>query len=496
MSRIVPAEEFDLIEQVISEYPEGIGISALEKALALDLPKALNRRTLQRRLERLLADKRIVTEGESIALVYKRAPSVDIIAEPLVAESSIRGESEIHVPVSPEGGIIRDLVRQPLMRRKPVGYQRSFLEEYEPGVTFYLSEALRAQFHEMGRTPAGERPAGTYAREILNRLLIDLSWASSRLEGNTYNRLDTQKLIEFGQAAEGKNIQETQMILNHKAAIEMLIEDAEQVGFTQFTFQNLHAILSENLLHDEDACGRLRRRPVDISGSVFYPLAMPQVLEDYFRLLLQKASAISDPFEQAFFVMVQLPYLQPFEDVNKRVSRLGANIPLIRNNLCPLSFIDVPEQAYIDGTLAVYEFNQIDLLRDVFIWAYERSCQRYLAVTQTMAEPDPLRIRYREALILAVQAIVQNRKIPSALNVLRLADELVPENDQEAFVKMVLEALQRIHEGSVARYRLKLSDFQAWKPIRDQQRQLTLDCHQGSAANKVSFKEVFGNLTD
>jgi len=471
MSRIVPAEEFDLIEQVISEYPEGIGISALEKALALHLPKVLNRRTLQRRLERLLADKRIATEGESIAMVYKRAPSVDITAEPLVAESSIGGEAEVYVPVSPEGGIIRDLVRQPLMRRKPVGYQRSFMEEYEPGVTFYLSESLRVQFNEMGQTSAGERPAGTYARGILNRLLIDLSWASSRLEGNTYNRLDTQNLIEFGQAAEGKDILETQMILNHKAAIEMLIEEADQIGFNPFTFQNLHAILSENLLHDEDACGRLRRRAVDISGSVFHPLAMPQVLEDYFRLLLQKASTIPDPFEQAFFVMVQLPYLQPFEDVNKRVSRIGANIPLIRNNLCPLCFIDVPEQAYIDGTLAVYEFNQIDLLRDVFSWAYERSCQRYLAITQTMAEPDPFRIRYREALILVVQAIVRNRKMPSAQNVMRLAHELVPENDQEVFVKMVLDALQRIHEGSVARFRLKLSDFQAWKPIRDMQHQ-------------------------
>ncbi|MCP4200269.1 MAG: Fic family protein [bacterium] len=464
MARVVPAEEFDLIEQVISEYPEGIGISELKKALALQLPKAFNRRTLQRRLERLLADKRIATEGESIALVYKRAPSVDITAEP-----AIGGEAEVYVPVSAEGGIIRDLVRQPLMKRKPVGYQRSFLEEYEPGVTFYLSKSLRVQFHEMGRTSVGERPAGTYARGILNRLLIDLSWASSRLEGNTYNRLDTQNLIEFGQAAEGKDIQETQMILNHKAAIEMLIEEADQIGFNPFTFRNLHAILSENLLHDEDACGRLRRRAVDISGSAFHPLAMPQVLEDCFLLLLQKASAIPDPFEQTFFVMVQLPYLQPFEDVNKRVSRLGANIPLIRNNLCPLSFIDVPEQAYIDGTLAVYEFNQVDLLRDVFSWAYERSCQRYLAITETMVEPDPLRIRYREALILVVQAIVRNRKMPSAQNVFRLADELVPENDREVFVKMVLEALLRIHEGSVARFRLKLSDFQAWKPIRDQQ---------------------------
>jgi len=467
MSRIVSSEELNLIEQVISEHPHGIGISALERVLLHHLLN-VNRRTLQRRLKRLQEEKRITTEGESIALVYKPALHV-ITTKGTESVPGVGLEAESYIPVSKEGGIIRNLIQQPLVQRKPVGYQRSFLEEYEPGVTFYLSESLRSQFHEMGRTPAGERPAGTYAREILNRLLIDLSWSSSRLEGNTYNRLDTENLIEFGQAAEGKDIQETQMILNHKSAIEMLIEEADQVGFNPFTFQNLHAILSENLLHNEDACGRLRRRPVDISGSVFHPLAMPQVLEDCFRMMLQKSSAIPDPFEQAFFMMVQLPYLQPFEDVNKRVSRLGANIPLIRNNLCPLSFIDVPEQAYIDGTLGVYEFNQIDLLRDVFIWAYERSCQRYLAITQTMAEPDPLRIRYRETLIQAVQAIVRGRKLPSTRNILRLAEELVPKNDQEVFVEMVLDALQRLHEGSVARYRLKLSEFQSWKPIRGKQ---------------------------
>ena len=105
------------------------------------------------------------------------------------------------------------------MQRIRVGFRRVFLETYEPGVTFYLSEALRRQLHEIGRTPVGERPAGTYAREILSRLLVDLSWASSKLEGNTYTRLDTQNLIEFGQIAQGKDAVETQMILNHKAAI-------------------------------------------------------------------------------------------------------------------------------------------------------------------------------------------------------------------------------------------------------------------------------------
>jgi hypothetical protein len=127
----------------------------------------------------------------------------------------------------------------------------------------------------------------------------------------------------------------------------------------------------------------------------------------------------------------------------------------------------VPEQAYVDGTLGVYEFNQVDLLRDVFTWAYERSCQRYLAITQTMAEPDPLRIRYREPLINAVQAIVRARKVPSVEYIRQLTDELVPENDREVFTRMVFAAVQRLHEGNVARYRLKLSEFKAWKNIHD-----------------------------
>lgn len=456
-------ETLALIETLIAEQPQGIGIAALEKALAQRTGAAVQRRTLQRRLERLLKDGRIVAEGQSIALVYRPAlPG----AAASVAEVQPGADAELYVPVSPEGAAVRARVRLPLMHRRPVGYQREFLEAYQPGVTFYLSESIRAQLHEMGRTPVGERPAGTYARDIMNRLLVDLSWASSRLEGNTYSRLDTQNLIEFGQIAKGKDAQETQMILNHKAAIEMLIEDAEQVGFDAFTFQNLHAVLSQNLLREESACGRLRRRPVEISGTVFQPLVMPQVLEDCFRLLLQKADAIPDPFEQAFFLMVQLPYLQPFEDVNKRVSRIGANIPLIKHNLCPLSFMDVPERAYVEGTLGVYELNRVELLRDVFVWACERSCQRYLAITQSMIEPDPLKIKYREALIEAVQAVVKGRLAPEPKTLAQLAAGLAPAADQAAFAQLLADALRQLHEGSVARWRLRRSEFLAWQALR------------------------------
>jgi hypothetical protein len=134
--------------------------------------------------------------------------------------------------------------------------------------------------------------------------------------------------------------------------------------------------------------------------------------------------------------MVHIPYLQPFLDVNKRVSRLGANIPLIKHNLSPLSFVDVPEQAYVEGTLGVYELNRFELLRDVFVWAYERSCQRYVAIKESLPEPDPLRLRNREALISVVSEIVRGGKQVDMRTIRGLATPLVPPADLGEFVAM------------------------------------------------------------
>lgn len=136
---------------------------------------------------------------------------------------------------------------------------------------------------------------------------------------------------------------------------------------------------------------------------------MPQLIEEYFDLILTTADAITDPFEQAFFVIVQLPYLQPFDDLNKRISHLTVNIPLIKSNLTPLSFTEVPVKTYTEAMLGAHELNQIDLLKDVFIWAYERSAARYTAVRQSLGEPDPFRLKHRSALREIVKAVVFER---------------------------------------------------------------------------------------
>src|SRR3546814_19244210 len=118
------------------------------------------------------------------------------------------------IPLSLPGQEVRANVSRPLARRRPVGYRRAFLDDYQPNDSFLLPQELRTQLHRLGRSPVGDRPAGTYALQVLDRLLLDLSWASSRLDGNTYRRLETQKLIQFGQMAAGQDHMEAKQTLH------------------------------------------------------------------------------------------------------------------------------------------------------------------------------------------------------------------------------------------------------------------------------------------
>ena len=459
MPRITPQEELSCLVDLISAHPDGIGIDALLQSIG----GSLQRRSLQRRLATLIKQGRVQMFGESRAVRYRRAPCVITASIQEDASASDQVSAEVYVPTSPEGEEIKAYVRQARQLRPPVGYKLAFLEQYHPNQTAYLPQGLRDQLHALGRSPAEQTPAGTFARDILNRLLIDLSWASSQLEGNTYSRLDTERLIEFGQAAEGKGALETQMILNHKDAIEYLVRDPEHANLTTATIIALHAFLSDGLMADPTACGRIRSRAVEIGGSVYLPVALPQRLEELFGIVIQMAAEIHDPFEQAFFLMVHLPYLQPFEDVNKRVSRLAANIPFIRHNLCPLSFIDVPEQAYVDAMIGVYELNRVELLRDVFVWAYERSCQQYVAVKQNLVPPDIFRLRYRQALSEVVAVIVRNDEPATDAAVRARVPVSVAEADQEHFIQLALGEFKTLHPGNAIRFGLRPLEFSAWQ---------------------------------
>ena len=145
----------------------------------------------------------------------------------------------------------------------------------------------------------------------------------------------------------------------------------------------------------------------------------------------------------------------------------GYDIPLIRENLAPLSFVDVPRSDYISGTLAIYELNRVELLRDVFAWAYERSCQRYTTIRDSLPEPDPLSFRHRDALTEVVSGIVRDMAQIDGPAVRRLAEPLVDADDLDDFVSLAINELYQLHEGSLARFRLRPTEFHRWRHLQN-----------------------------
>jgi len=461
--------ELEEILEILRARSQSMPLAEIADALNA----SVSRRSLQTRLKRLVDRGSVQRIGGGRSTRYRLPEdAADQIAGPTQDARTGDGDSDaqqpqLHIPLSPGGLEIQSLLRTPLEGRTPAGFDRAFLDAYRPGETYLLTDHERAELLGLGRPNMMELAAGTYARMILDRLLIDLSWSSSRLEGNTYTLLDTRRLLAFSQEAEGKARWEAQMLLNHKDAIEFLVDSAAEIGFDRRSLLNLHALLASELLLDPTGVGRLRRIAVGIGGSTYLPLAVPQIIEDCFDQLLHTASAIEDPFEQALYIMVYLPYLQPFDDVNKRVSRLAANIPFLRANLCPLSFTDVPRDLYTQAVLGVYELRRVDLLRDVFLWAYRRSAERFAVIQQTLGDPDPFRLKHRLNIRQIVAEVIRGPlpRRDALVHVTQWTRAHIPQAEQEQFLEVVETELLALHEGNFARYRIRPSEFDAWQAV-------------------------------
>jgi Fic family protein len=465
MARQIHEYELRAVEDAVRKRENGASIADLAGHEASEA----ERRSMHRRLAKLIDLDRIETTGAGKGTRYLLADAPRRAAIPHGKDAHPREGKGLSAPLSNDGKELQKSVQRPVSERAPAAYKRRFIANYQPNITSYLSANEKKHLAEVNKAQYGSQPAGTYARQILNLLLLDLSWNSCRLEGNNYTIEDTHALFENGQRAEEKSTQDTQAILNHKDAIGFLAESARDIGFNGYTILNLHSFLSDNLSPDPQASGRLRTQAVSIGQSSYSPLATPAIIEACFSDLLAKASGIQNPFEQAFFVLVQLPYLQPFENANESVSRLAANIPLIKKNLCPLSFVDVPKTLYREAMLSVYEFNRTELARDVFVWATERSAASYAALRQSPGQPDLFRMHYRESLRSAISTVIaqQLSKAQASRWVEEWSSGNVPAEDRDRFIEAIESDLFGLHDGNFARYKVKPSEFYAWKQAWD-----------------------------
>lgn len=445
-------KQLDEIVALLEKNPKGLSRGQIAEILSFPL----NTKTLQRRLASLSDKGRIIKKGDRKAAKYYPAQM------PIETD---KGQKKDKIPniFNSESRNILNFLNIPLHTREIVSYKRDFLEDYFPNETTYVPQDMRETLFQQGKRFDEQLAAGTYARQICQRLLIDLSYNSSRLEGNTYSRLDTQKLVEEGISAEGKIHEETVMIMNHKETILFLIENAQNIELSSLTIRNLHHLLSQDLLANPQACGNIRSIAVNIGQSTYRPLENPHILNELFELILFKARKIEDPFEQSFFLLVHLSYLQAFEDVNKRTARLSCNIPFIQMNLCPLSFTDVSREDYTAALLAIYEKNEILPMCDLFFWAYSRSCQQYGVVKKSLGEIDAFRIQYRqqrkEVMGLVVKQKLHGKQAENFIEQYCHDNEI---SDTGKFTAMTLADLSTLHAGAIIGLGITETQLDAW----------------------------------
>lgn len=262
----------------------------------------------------------------------------------------------------------------PMAARGPATYQREFVDQYAPNESCLMPRDVAKELCRLGHRGEAQ-PANINARDGFAQSLVDLSWNSSRLEGGRYSLHAAEELLNGGSV---RCDVDTVMLLNHKAAVDFLIDCLPREPLSSLVVQNLHAILMQGLVPDSSSLGAIRNGPLGIAGTLYSPLQQPDVIEAMLEAIATKANLIENPVDAALFIWVQLSYLQPFEHGNEPTSRLAANIPLLLRDCAPLTFQDVTREDYARAMLAVYELRDARLAADLLSWTYQRSVKKYV----------------------------------------------------------------------------------------------------------------------
>lgn len=211
-------------------------------------------------------------------------------------------------------------------------------------------------------------------KKELERLIIELSWKSSKIEGNTYTLLDTEKLILEHKEARGHDKKEATMILNHKDAFTFVRQHVKEFrSLTPKNLEKLHGILVKGL---SVGLG-LRQKLVGVLGSKYRPLDNIYQIREAVDDLVRVVAKVQTPYAKAMAALLGLSYIQPFEDGNKRTARLMTNALLLAHNCAPLSYRSVDEKEYREATLVFYELNSIMPFKKIFIEQYAFAAKNY-----------------------------------------------------------------------------------------------------------------------
>ena len=308
--------------------------------------------TLLRDIDLLIKDGFIVKSGNAKATIYNMTPQSKLLEEIDIEDYFSKQTDD------------RELVSS------------SFNFDIWNNLGNLLSENEKKQLDALNKIYQEKRSklSPTILRKELERLTIELAWKSSRIEGNTYTLLDTERLIKDNVSASGKTKEETQMIINHKKALDYLIDNPKYYEeITIRKIEDIHRIL----VGDLQVSFGIRSSAVGIVGTNYKPLDNSFQITECLKDLTDVINKTSNPLEKALIAVLMIAYIQPFEDGNKRTSRILGNALLLANDYCPLSYRSVDEVEYKKAIILFYEQNNAYYFKKLFIEQFTQAIEKY-----------------------------------------------------------------------------------------------------------------------
>jgi len=324
------------------------------KEIFENIPISDSYATIKRSLTKLISNNYITSEGKGKGTKYFLSPSFSII-QPIDIDTYFKKEiDEREIQETFNFVLITDVLKK-----------QTLFTENELNKLRLLQEKYKANIAQLSNSE--------YQKEI-ERLAIDLSWKSSQIEGNTYSLLETERLLKEKQTASGKTKEEAVMLLNHKDALDFILENKDFMETLSLSkIEDIHNILTKELGIER----KVRKRRVGISGTNYKPLdnefQILEALQNTCNLINYKKNI----FEKALISLALISYIQPFMDGNKRTARIISNAILINHDYCPLSFRTVDSIDYKKAMLLFYEQNNISNFKEIFIDQFEFAVNTY-----------------------------------------------------------------------------------------------------------------------
>lgn len=338
----------ELILDYLKNNPDQSSNDLLRK-IGFEISKA----TLKRDIAELVAENYIIQQGKGKSTRYSIAPAYALFA-----------------PVDLNEYFEKEIDERSVQE----GYNFDLLNLFETTSLFTADELdkLNRLQHKFKENISGLSPS-LYNRDM-ERLAIDLSWKSSQIEGNTYSLLETEQLLKEKKTAAGKSKDEAVMLLNHKDALDFIIENPDYLEELNVArIENIHSILVKELNVDRN----IRRHRVGITGTNYHPLDNEFQIREALEAVCRLVNSRSNVFEKSLLLLVMISYIQPFNDGNKRTARIVSNAQLIANGYCPISFRTVDSVDYKKAMLLFYEQNNITAFKKIYIEQFAFAVENY-----------------------------------------------------------------------------------------------------------------------